>query len=332
MALPQFVLDMLADEGDDVVVKRGEEIFEGTDYPRTFDAFVGQEDAKEELEIAIEAARHDGVRLDHTLLASGIAGVGKTTLATLVAAEAGVGLVRTTGPLSQEDFLRLIQPMKDRDILFIDEVHLMGKHKSDWILPFFTEGQVYTKRGAAECPDITIFGATTDSGMLTEALRSRFLMTPEFVAYTAEEGAQICANLCTRMHVPVPVDALGQIATAADQNPRAMRKILSKVRDLSKSKRYADTHPNLDKAFKMAGVSADGLTNVARDILLLLLLAEANTLSVDTIKGKLNEPGPIAHHEKQLLQRQYLDITGRGRRLTSQGLLRAQEEVRARAA
>jgi Holliday junction DNA helicase RuvB len=309
--------------------KRGEEIFEGTDYPREWSGFVGQDDAKEQLQIQIASAKARNARLEHTLLDSGTHGIGKSTLATLLAAKAGVGIQQTTGPLDVEDARRLMKPMRDRDILFIDEAHLLvqgGRSKGDWLLPFMTEGKLYTSSGAIETPDITIVAATTDAGRLPQTLISRFMVRPDLVPYTPDEGAKIALNLATRLGVTIPRGKTAErIAVAADYNPRAMRQILTGVRDLQFAR--PDTHPNLEKAFEWAGVSGDGLTTLAREFLIILLTAKDNTASIESIKAQLGEPGPLKHEEQVLLKRNLITITGRGRQLTDNGRQRAVTEL-----
>jgi Holliday junction DNA helicase RuvB len=308
--------------------KRGAAIFTGTDYPRKWADFIGQEQAKEQLQVAVESATARKTRLDHTLLASGIAGVGKTTLAYLLAYQMGVGITATSGPLTMEKTRDMIKAMKDRDILFIDEIHTVvagGKNKADWLLPFMSEGKFYTSKGAEQMPDVTIIGATTDAGKLPATLLSRFMMQPTIERYSATEAAAIGKQLATRMKVSIPVKALPDVARAADGNPRMMRQVLTAVRDLGYA--YPDTHPNLEKAFKWSGVSADGLSEIARDMLLLLLAAKDNTASIDSLRAQLGEPGPLHHHEQVLMQRAFLTVTGRGRKLTDLGLARAHEEA-----
>ena len=328
MALSKHLIDYIrgaGEHGTDSAPKRGDAIFDGTDYPPTWDGFIGQEKAKEQLRVQVGSARARGVRLEHTLLATGLHGVGKSHLATLYVAQAGAGLVRATGPMTPEEFRRLAQACEDRDAVFIDEIHLLvagNRNKADWILPFMTEGTLNGYR----LPDITIVGATTDVGKLPQTLISRFMVQPELVPYTPEEAAQIARNLAGRMGV----EHLGEedyvaIGQAADANPRMIRQILTQVRDLGFA--YPDDHPNLEKAFEWAGVSMDGLSKVAREILLALLPATDHTLSLDDIKGSLGEPGPIQHHEQQLRRFGLIETTARGRRLTDQGLARARREA-----
>ena len=174
-------------------------------------------------------------------------------------------------------------------------------------------------------PNVTIIGATTDAGKLPVTILSRFMMQPSIERYTPEEAAAIGGQLATRMDVNVPDEALPDVARAADGNPRVIRQILTAIRDLGFA--YPDSHPNLEKAFKWSGVSADGLSQICRDMLLLLYGAKDYTSSLDSLRGQLGEPGPLGHHEQVLLQRALLTITGRGRQLTDAGIVRAREEA-----
>ncbi|GAB3863566.1 Holliday junction branch migration DNA helicase RuvB [Nocardioides maradonensis] len=328
----KYLASTVADD-ETIAPKRGEEIFEGTDYPHDWDGFIGQEKAKEQLMVTAASAKARKARMEHTLIASGIAGVGKSTLATLLAFQAEVGLVRTTGPLTLEDARRLMMSMEDRDVLFIDEIHLLvngNKNRADWLLPFMTEGKLYTKAGSERMPNITVVGATTDVGKLPETLISRFMIQPTIHPYSAEEGTLIAENLAGRMGVGgLDTGHLEIVAGASDNNPRVMRQILTQVRDLAYA--YPDTFPNLDKALEWAGVSKDGLTLIAREILMLLRAATNNTQSIDSLRANLGEPGPIRHHEQQLLRRNLIEVTGQGRRLTDLGRRRASHELDIRA-
>jgi Holliday junction DNA helicase RuvB len=304
--------------------KRGEDIFEGTDYPREWAGFIGQAQAKEQLIANVVASRARGKRMEHTLLASGIHGVGKTTLATLLAFQRDVGLVQTTGPLDVNEARTLMTAMQDRDVLFIDEAHLLvqgNRTRADWLLPFMTEGKLYTETGAQKMPDITLVAATTDVGKLPRTLISRFMVRPKITAYTDDEATHIVANLAARMDVEVPDEFLPRIAQAANKNPRDVRMILTQLRDLALA--FPDREPDLGKAFEWAGLSADGLDTVDQDFMLVLLSSREYTASIDSLGAQLGEPGPLKHHEQNLLQRGFIEITGRGRKLTHDGVKRA---------
>lgn len=302
--------------------KRGEEIFEGVDYPRDWSGFVGQAEAIEQLQSAIRSAEHRKTRMDHTIIESGVQGVGKTTLATLTAYMARVGFMQTTGPLTAEQFRRLVKPMEDRDVLFIDEGHTLvggNKNRADWLLPFMTEGVLYSEIGAEKMPDVTLFLATTEAGKIPRTLLDRFMTQPQITRYTRDQAALIVGNLADRMGVKLPADLRPDVAQAADHNPRIMRKVLSKYRDLAIGRRRVD----MDKVFRWAGVTEDGLTRLACEMLTLLAHQKKHTMAIDNIGVILNEPGSLRHHEQILLQHGLIEISGRGRTLTDAGVLRA---------
>lgn len=300
-------------------VKRGEEIFEGSDMSPSFDHFIGQETAVEQIELAMMSAKKRGKRLDHMLLASGIPGLGKTSLAKLIAYNFDVGVVECSGRLSADDLVRLVADMQDHDILFIDECHTLGRN-ADCLLSLMTDGVILTRNGAVEVADITVIGATTDAGKLTEALLSRFLTKPQLTFYSTDEQSQIVSNLARRLRVHVSPNDYEAVATAANGNPRAMRSILSSLRDMAVVGQY-----DLAKAFRFCGVTPDGLDQIAQDILLVLLGISTRTASEATIKSLIGESGPIGYSEKILLSRGYMEIVPRGRKLTEEGEQRARD-------
>lgn len=245
--------------------RRGDAIFEGTDYPREWSGFIGQEGAKEQLTANIVSALHRNTRLDHTLLASGLHGVGKTTLAYLLAHQARVGLTCVSGALTVEDARQALTAMNHHDILFWDEFHLAvqgNKNRADWTLPLLISGELMTPRGAERMPNITVVAATTDVGKLPQTIISRFMVKPRLVQYAAGEAMKIAGNLAQRMKVNVDPADWPSIAEAANRNPRDMRAILTAIRDLTYAR--ADGRYDLRKAFEWAGLSHDGLTTAPR--------------------------------------------------------------------
>lgn len=314
-------------DGEDV--KRGEEIFEGLDYPREWAGFVGQETAKAQLQVAVASAVARQAPIEHILIASGVAGVGKSTLATLVAYQSGRGLLRATGPMSSDDFWKATRKMADHDILFIDEAHRLtegNRTRADWLLPVMTEGKLYTETGTKKLPAITFIFATTDAGKLPKTLLTRCMVTPQITEYSDEDAALIALNLAVRMEVDVPEDFFEPIALAANRNPRVMRKILIQLRDLG----YAGRGNDLDLALNWCGLTRDGIDQVGQHFLLVLRVATNYTASIETIAARLGEPGPLRHYEQDLLQRGWIEITGRGRKLTERGVERAFELAQAR--
>jgi Holliday junction DNA helicase RuvB len=311
-----------------VNAKRGEAIFAGRDsrhYPRDFVGFVGQAEAKAMLDDAITDAQHRGDRLDHTLIASGVHGVGKSTLAHLIAYRANVGLLTTSGALTQAEFRTLACTMADNDILFWDEFHMAvagNKNRVDWLLNWLLDGVLLGPNGVEKIPNITLVAATTEAGKLPDTVTSRFFNQLPIVGYTDDEAAEIAFRMSLRMDVFIADDLAEPIATAAGKNPRAMQRILTQYRIL------AHRGPvDMDTVFARAGVAADGLSSLACEILVLLLHSPDQTLSIAAIGRKLGEPGPLRYHEQVLEQRGLVEVTGQGRKLTDQGRARARAIV-----
>ena len=315
----------------------GAEIFSGTDYPQTWDGFIGQEQAKSQLTTAIMSARVRRARLDHVLLASGLHGIGKTTLAQIVGntlhqtSGGSSGYVAVSGALTVDEARTILLSMNDYDVLFWDEFHLAvagNKNRADWLLPYLTDHSLLTKAGTEVMPDVTVIAATTDVGKLPQTVLSRFMLRPLLVEYTPAEANMLVENLASRMKVEgLTHNDRVKIATAANRNPREMRVILTAVRDLYTANGYID----LPTALMWVGVTADGLSREAQDMMLVLLAAKDHTASIESIGAALGEPGPMRYHEQALLRRGYVSITGRGRVLTEDGLTRARgllEEMR----
>jgi Holliday junction DNA helicase RuvB len=304
------------------LVKRGDDIFAGGDYPAKWDGFIGQAEAIKQLQAAVASAKGRGKPLDHVLLASGAQGIGKTTLAQIIAHEMGVGFLAVSGPLSVDDARQLLRQMEDGDILFWDEIHLAvagNRNRADWILPLLTDSVLMTKKSVEHMPRVTVIGATTDVGKLPQTIISRFMVRPVLNYYTDDEGVMLAETLGDRMDVILCDHTdYARVARAADNNPRDIRMILTAVRDIA----FAG-EGDLALAFQWAGVTHDGLSRVAQDMLVVLLDAPDNTASLETIQASLGEPGPMRHAEQKVIQKGYVLITGRGRKLTERGIERA---------
>lgn len=306
------------DDDSTGLVKRGLDIFAKTDTLPSLEEFVGQATAKKQIRLAIDASLARGERLGHVLLASGIAGVGKSTLAALIAYELGVGFASCSGPITVAEAKNLLSVCRDGDVLFIDECQTLGKGCS-WILPLMTEGQLLTGDGAEQMPDVTIIGATTDQGKLTEALLSRFMHKPRLTHYSDQEGEWLVGQVAERMNVFVPYADRAVIALAGNNNPRVIRSILTTYRDMASSNQVVD----MDELLGMIGVTRDGLDALAQDYLLALLGATNYTASVNTVRAIISEPGPLDLVEKSLISRGFMEIQSKGRKLSRDGVRRA---------
>lgn len=298
-------------------VKRGMEIFAGSTMSPLMEDYVGQETALQQVHMAMQSAKKRGDRLSHTLLGSGVPGLGKTSLAKLIAYHFEVGMVECSGKIKTDDLIRLVSEMQDFDILFVDEAHTIGSN-ADCFLSLMTEGYILTKHGPVECQNITVMLATTDVGKLSEAMVSRCLLRPQLTFYNDTEQIRLVETLSDRFDITVPEEDMYKIAKAANGNPRAMQSILSSIRDMVDVDQY-----NLDLAFKFSGVTPDGLDQIAQDILLALLSLSTRTASEANLGAILSESGNMAYSTKILLSRGFVEVTTKGRRLTEDGEARA---------
>lgn len=327
--------------------RRGDELFEGTTYPRSWEEYVGQEDAVEFLRVAAASAKIRGERLGHVLIATGLHGIGKSALARLIAKEMDAGLVEVQGVLTEQDALRTFAAMSDGDILFYDEFHQAvskGKAKAEWLLSVLQDGVMITSRGVQAIPNITIVAATTDIQKVQETIISRFQVKPAMESYTDEQAALIArvtskrvwGNLVERGY-PLPSDRrCATIARAANNNPRAITQLLKTLLDTvvaGSAIRGQDGDYDLSMMFRFAQVTPDGLDKLAQDYLETLSF-EGGLAGERTMRMALGEPTTPVHTEKLLLSKGLISFTERGRELTPDGVVRAAEisEERALAA
>lgn len=314
--------------------KHGLEIFVEPGAPKAMHEYVGQERAKAHLQAAIKSAAFRNVRLPHTLIATGIPGIGKTTLARLIAFEMGAGIVETQGAVSVEDAADILRGMQDGDVWFIDEAHQLvqgGKRNAEWLLGFLQDGSIITSAGAEKMPDVTIVAATTDAQLLPETILQRFTIKPIIEAYTDEDAASIALGMAKKIFEPFGLSApsektLLDIARAGNNAPRAMKALLSQLFDAEISEmapRDAEGNSDLTSTLYWCGLTADGLDNLAQGYIVTLFALCDGVASKDTITTQMGESTVPAHTERALLQRGYILITGKGRVLTDLGRERA---------
>lgn len=302
-------------------------------YPTSWSEFVGQEQAKRQLQLAIRSAKKRRAPLDHVLLASGAPGIGKTALGLLIGKELG-GEVRTvSGPMEMSGALMTLIDMKDRDVLFIDEAHRLvesGKKKSEWLLHFLQDGVVLTPFGAEKLPQVTVVAATTDAGRLPDPLLSRFVIRPPLVPYTQSEAAKIVAMLAKKVMEGMPQPSARncrEIADAANNNPRAIRRLLMTLRDIgvTNDRAFDGQSYDISEVLEYQGVTADGLDRTAQEYLRVLAFEFAGTAGERTIKDRLQEPGGLGSTEQVLMDKGLIGRTRSGRMLTGDGMRRAKE-------
>lgn len=317
--------------------KRGEQLFAGTTYPRTWGEYVGQAEAVGYLRASAMSAKMRGERLEHVLIATGAAGVGKTALARLVCAEMEVGMVEVQGAISEAEAVRIFASMSDGDILFWDEIHQAigaGRAKAEWLLPVLQDGVMISARGVTPIPDITIIGATTDVQKLPETIISRFVVKPALEEYTDDEARAIAQVTARKVWqgltaLPIPNDqTCAVVARAGNNNPRVITALLKTLRDSACSGNALVTPDgtySTDAMFRWSGVTPDGLDKLAQDYLEVLHVQFGGKAGEKTIAAALNEPTPPRHTEKLLTRRGWLRVAPGGRELTTEGMERAHQ-------
>jgi Holliday junction DNA helicase RuvB len=303
-----------------------EEQFERSLRPGTLAEYVGQEKVRGQLEIFIQAAKGRGEALDHVLL-FGPPGLGKTTLAHIIAKELGVNLRQTSGPVLERpgDLAALLTNLEPKDVLFIDEIHRLAPIVEEILYPALEDFQLDIMIGEGpaarsiklDLPPFTLAGATTRAGMLTNPLRDRFGIVARLEFYSEAELAKIVQRSARLLKVSLAEDGAAEISRRARGTPRVANRLLRRVRDYAQVK--ADgivTKPVADAALKMLDVDVLGLDVMDRKLLLAVIekfgggpvgldnLAHAVGEEADTIEDVL---------EPYLIQQGYLQRTPRGR-------------------
>jgi len=313
-------------------VKRGDDILDGP-YPQSFAEFVGQDMAVDQIMAAIMSAFHRTARLDHVLLDSGSPGIGKSSLARLIAHRRGAGFVELGGNVKETDAAKALKSMVDGDILFLDEIHRLvhrGKAGIEWLLTLMEEGQLHLPTGVVKAPDITVIGATTDGQKLPQTILDRFPIKPVLEPYSDAEALQIAVLTAKRQGfgdiLPMPTSTawLAHVAAACVNNPRRIRQLLIAVRDSSLAKGLTPGEDGYDitVALTWSGLTRDGLDRLAQQYLV-GLLSYGGVTGASTLKALL-QTEHIQHTEDDLVQRGYVQVTPKGRALTDFGQERAE--------
>ncbi len=313
-------------------IREGDEDVEQTLRPRRLDDFVGQERTKEQLEIALEAAKGRGEALDHVLLV-GPPGLGKTTLATIVREELGVGLRTVAGPALERkgDMAAILTSLEPRDVLFVDEIHRVNRAIEEILYPALEDFRldIVVGQGAGartltlDLPHFTLVGATTRTGLLTTPLRDRFGMTFRLGYYEEGELATIVRRSAGILGVDLADEAAVEIARRARGTPRVANRILRRIRDVAEVRhRGVVTLDVASEALELFEVDDVGLERVDRDLLdAVAHKFEGGPVGLSTLAVALGEePDTIEDvYEPYLLQLGFLQRTPRGRVITALG-------------
>ncbi len=309
-----------------------EEDLDGSLRPRTLEEFVGQEQVKEQLAIALEAAKARGEALDHVLLA-GPPGLGKTSLAYIVREELGAGLRSVAGPALERkgDLAAILTALEERDVLFVDEIHRLSPAVEEILYPALEDFRldIVVGQGPAartltlDLPRFTLVGATTRTGLLTTPLRDRFGMTYRLEHYESEDLARIVRRSARILGVEIEDEAAAEIARRARGTPRVANRILRRVRDVAEV-RY-DGAVTLDvarEALALLEVDGEGLERVDRALLAAIVEKfDGGPVGLSTLAVALGEePDTIEDvYEPYLLQLGLIQRTPRGRIVTRLG-------------
>jgi Holliday junction DNA helicase RuvB len=311
-----------------------EEILEKSIRPRTLDEYIGQQAAREQMQIFIKAAKGRGEPLDHALI-YGPPGLGKTTMANIIANELNVGIKTTSGPVLDKagDLAALLTNLQENEVLFIDEIHRLNPAIEEILYPAMEDFKLDIMIGEGpaarsiklDLPPFTLVGATTRAGMLTSPLRDRFGIIQRLEFYNNAELTEIVTRSADILGIAIDQEGAAEIAKRSRGTPRIANRLLRRVRDYAQVKGDgAVNHKSAQYALDCLDVDLRGFDLMDRKLLLAIIEKfEGGPVGVESLAAAIGEAKDTIEDvlEPYLIQEGFIHRTPRGRLATKQAFL-----------